>query len=32
VSAGVCQWAPEVNALFSRVDYVIYLGVMELNG
>jgi hypothetical protein len=32
VSAGVCQWAPEVNALLSRVDYVMYLGVMELSG
>ena len=31
VSARVCEWAPEVKALFSRPNYIMYLGVMELN-
>jgi hypothetical protein len=32
ISAGVFDWAPEVKAGFSRVEYITYLGVMELNG
>jgi hypothetical protein len=31
MSAGVFDWAPEVRAQFSRIEYVKYLGVMELN-
>ena len=31
-SAEVFQWAPEAKAQFSRIEYVTYLGVMELNG
>ena len=31
-SAGVFEWAPEAKAQFSRIEYVTYLGVMELNG
>jgi len=29
-SAGVFQWAPEAKLLFSRTEYIMYLGVMEL--
>jgi hypothetical protein len=32
ISAGVFDWAPEAKAQFSRVEYVMYLGIMELNG
>jgi len=32
ISAGVFDWAPEAKAQFSRIEYVTYLGVMELNG
>jgi hypothetical protein len=32
ISAGVFEWAPETKAQFSRVEYITYLGVMELNG
>jgi hypothetical protein len=32
MSAGVFDWAPEAKAQFSRIEYVTYLGVMELNG
>jgi hypothetical protein len=32
MSAGVFDWAPEMKAQFSRIEYVTYLGVMELNG
>jgi hypothetical protein len=31
MSAGVFDWAPEAKAQFFRVEYVTYLGVMELN-
>jgi hypothetical protein len=32
MSAGVFHWAPEAKAQFFRIEYVTYLGVMELNG
>lgn len=32
VSAGVFNWAPQVRALFSRAEYIMYLGVTELHG
>ena len=31
LSAGVFDWAPEVKDLIFRPDYIMYLGVMELN-
>jgi hypothetical protein len=30
--AGVFDWAPGVSVLFSRAEYIMYLGIMELNG
>jgi len=29
-SAGVFEWAPEAKLPFSRTEYIMYLGVMEL--
>jgi len=31
-STGVFDWAPEAKVQFFRAEYVMYLGVMELNG
>jgi len=30
-SAGVFEWAPEAKLPFSRTEYIMYLGVMELH-
>jgi hypothetical protein len=32
VLAGVFDWAPGVSAWFSRAEYIMYLGITELNG
>jgi len=32
ISAGVFDWAPEAKVQFFCIEYVTYLGVMELNG